>query len=185
MLQLYCTAFLISQTFTLNKFLKTEHALINHSNRMLLRNFAKEFKVGPVLFSDILFVCHTIGNTKLKRKKLEWGNAKCPASLQRVTQQEICTLYTGLESNQNSSTFTKLLRGNDCNPVTDDSEVGSSSCTIRVKKEVESQCHSLDPAEAAKNKDFCCELKDGLKNSIVIVTQFKDRWPWHPGNGVT
>jgi len=98
-------------------------------------------------------------NTKLKRKKLEWGNTKRP---QRVTEQEICTLYTGLESNQNSSTFTRLLRGNVCNPITYDSEVGSSNRTIRVQ-EVESQCRNLDPAEAANNKDFCCELKDGLK----------------------
>jgi len=66
-------------------------------------------------------------------------NILCPVSLQRVTEEEIHTLCTGLESNQNSLKFTRLLRGNNCNPVTDDSEVGSSSgaAAIRVQ-EVES-----------------------------------------------
>jgi len=41
---------------------------------------------------------------------------------------------------------------------------------VRVQ-EVESQCRNLDPAEAAKNKDFCCELKDGLKISYPIQGQ--------------
>jgi len=73
----------------------------------------------------------------------------CPTSLLRVTEEEICTLCASLKSNQNSSTFTTLLRGNDCNPVTDDNDVGSSSRTIRVQ-EVESQCRNLDPAEGSK-----------------------------------
>jgi len=98
--------------------------------------------VGPVLFSDILFVCHTIGKYKAEEEEIRMGKHKtyrvCPTSLQKVTVEEICTLCAGLKSNQNSSTFTRLLRGNDCNPVTDDSEVGSSSGTIRVQ-EVESQ----------------------------------------------
>ena len=36
---------------------------------------------------------------------------------------------------------------------------------------------NLDPVEAARNKGFCCDLKQHLKNSIVIITKFKDRWP--------
>jgi len=69
MLQLYCTAFLISQTFPLNKFLMTEHVLINRSNRMLLRNL--------VLFSGILFVCHTIGKYKTE-EEIRMGKRKTP-----------------------------------------------------------------------------------------------------------
>jgi len=133
---------------------------------MLLRN------LKWVQFCFLAYCSYAIQleNTKLKSKKLEWGNIKHPASLQRVTEQEICTLYTGLESNQNSSTFTRLLRGNDCNPVTDDSDISSSSGTIRVQ-EVESQCRNLDPAEAANNKDFCCELKDGSSYCYPIQGQ--------------
>ena len=105
-------------------------------------NVAKEFKGGPVLFSDILFVHHTFGKRKAEEEESRMAKRKkyraCPISLQRVTEDEIRTLCTGLESNHNSSTFARLLRGNDCNPIMEDSEVGSCSGAMTVQ-DLESQ----------------------------------------------
>ena len=114
----------------------TEHALISHSNGMLLRNSK------GVQFCFLTFCLYTIRleNAKPKRKKVEWQKIyhACPISLQRVTEDEIRTLCTGLESNHNSSTFARLLRGNDCNPIMEDSEVGSCSGAMTVQ-DLESQ----------------------------------------------
>jgi len=88
-------------------------------------------------------VYHTFGKCKAEKEEIRMGKYKkyraCPTSLQRVTEKEIRILCTGLESNQKSSTFARLLMGNDCTPVTDDSEAGSSDSTMRVQ-EVEPQC---------------------------------------------
>ena len=47
---------------------------------------------------------------------------------------------------------------------------------------------NLDPNQAAENKDFCSELKDGilkLKRNTITFTRFRARWPSLSGNGVT
>jgi len=119
--------------FSSNTFLMTKHVLISHSNGMLLRNL----KGSPVLFSDILFVHHTFGKRKAEEEEIRMDKCKkyrtCPTSLQKVTKEEIRTLCTGLESNRTSSTFARVIRGNDCNPVSDNSKIGSSSAGMIVQ----------------------------------------------------
>jgi len=89
----------------------------------------------------------------------------CPASLQRVTEEEIRTLCTGLESNQNSLTFTRLLRGNDCSLVTDGSDIGSSSSTIR-EQVVEAQYTKTLQESNDDNIDHICIDTDHVNNKI-------------------
>jgi len=96
-----------------------------------------------VQFCFLTYYLYTIHleNTKLKRKKSEWENAKhtvyAPHYYRESPKKRFahCVLVSNLIR---SLIFTRLLRGNHCNPVTDNSEVGSSSGVIRVQ-EVESQ----------------------------------------------
>ena len=78
---------------------------------------------GPVLFSDIRIVHHTYGKRKAEKECDRMTKHKqyraCPNSLQAVTEEQVRLLCTSLESHQKTSPFSKLLRGNDCKPLTE------------------------------------------------------------------
>ena len=75
------------------------------------------------------------------------------------------SLCTGFESNQNSLTFTRLLRGNDCSLITDGSEIGSSSSTIR-EQVVEPQYTESQQESNDDYVDHICIDTDHVNNEI-------------------
>ena len=93
-------------------------------------NVAKEMADRRLmLFSNIQIVHHTFGKSKAEEECNRMSKHKqyraCPTSLQAVTEEQICVLCTSFESHQKSSPFSKLLRGNDCKPLT-----GSTTITV-------------------------------------------------------
>ena len=100
-------------------------------------NVAKEIADGgPILFSDIQIVHHTYGKRKAEdecnriRKHKQYH--ACPTSLQAVTEEQIRVLCTNLESHQKNSPFSKLLRRNDCKPLTESTTVTVSEITNAI-----------------------------------------------------
>ena len=75
---------------------------------------------GPILFSDIHFVHHSFGKRKadesLSRIERYKKYRACPQSLQEHIRQ----FCTSLDSQQNSSLFTAVMRSNDCQPLPHD-----------------------------------------------------------------
>ena len=87
-------------------------------------------------FSDIQIVHHTYGKRKAEEECNRIRKHKqyraCPTSLQAVTEEQIRVLCTNLESHQKNSPFSKLLRRNDCKPLTESTTVTVSEITNAI-----------------------------------------------------
>lgn len=99
---------------------------------------------NPVLFLEILFVHHTYGKRKAEEEQERVAKRKqyraCPASSQAVKEEEICALCTNLDSNQKNSSFSKLLRENDCKSLvenSDESDTYVAKYGDRVRAEID------------------------------------------------
>ena len=105
---------------------------------------------GPVLFSDIRIFHHTYGKRKAEKENDRMTNHKqyraCPTSLQAVTEEQIRTLCTSLESHQKNLPFSKLSRGNDCKPLTE--------YTTAAESEIPCAISDLEQSTSVVHEDY-------------------------------
>jgi len=126
-------------------------------------NVAKHTSNGnPVLFSEILFVHHTYGKRKAEDEHEKMAKRKqyraCPVSLQAVKEEEIRALCTSLDSNQENSPFSKLLRENDCKPLIENLDESDSDISDdRLRVEIDDRPQDSTMQRENENSDNRCD----------------------------
>ena len=101
----------------------------------------------------------------------------CPTSLQAVTEEQIRTLCTSLESHQKNLPFSKLLRGNDCKPLTEYTTAAESEIPCAIEQSTSILVHEdyiqQDGNNAYLNKGDTQSSKDAISsdkthNNVVV-----------------
>ena len=109
-------------------------------------------------------------NEKLKKRMTKHKQYRaCPTSLQAVTEEQIRTLCTNLESHQKNLPFSKLLRGNDCKPLTEyttaaESEIPCAISDLEQSTSVVHEDYIQDGNDAYLNKGDTQSSKDAISS---------------------